>query len=223
MSTLHLHERESFDGRVIDLEPTGRYLAVNVDPGPFFKTYERPGQYAVVRFPGASPRFLAISSAPGASVWRFLVDPSKGGLEPILERLEPNAGLEISYPEGPGYPEDFERFQNILVICTGSGVASVMGMLENWPSALPSEFIYAEALDTEFAWPEELRVLTQRAGIGLRLVSNGQRIEEMELTVHGGTAVILCGSEASIDYFSELLISRGANRKNIFTNLAWRP
>ena len=98
-----------------------------------------------------------------------------------------------------------------------------MGMLENWPSALPSEFIYGEALDTEFAWPEELRVLTQRAGIGLRLVSNGQRIEEMDLLIGPDTAAILCGSEASIDYFSELLISRGANRKNIFTNLAWRP
>ena len=116
---------------VLECRPNGRYVSITLRPSAELAArHIRPGQYIVVTFEGLPPRFLALASAPGDRVWELLVDPTQGDLSHALEQLRAGSIVACSVPEGAGYPTQLTSFSDVIVVATGSGVASIISLLE---------------------------------------------------------------------------------------------
>ncbi|MFB6263942.1 MAG: hypothetical protein ABEL76_10020, partial [Bradymonadaceae bacterium] len=122
-----------------------QYLALEVELSPRLEgTHRRPGQYVTLAPTGTDPRFLVIASAPtddASPTWEFLVDVETG-LGRALADADRGDELEVSLPEGSGYPVETVADQHVLCFVTGSGIASIRPTIEHWnrhPDAAPSQ------------------------------------------------------------------------------------
>ncbi len=206
---------------VVEQWQNGRYVSLLVRiPDVLRHSHRYAGQYSVVTFPGMGPRFLAIASAPGASHWEFLVDPEKADLGRVLSQLRSGDSFYCSIAEGPGYPVNFADFSDVLAVATGSGVASIIPMLDALEGSR-SRVLYAEKSHDHFAYLPTLRAGASAGRYALHLL-DGARIEDVSqsLDLHmPATAVLLCGAPATVAALSAYYRDAGVLEHNIFTNL----
>lgn len=205
---------------VVGRHQNGRYVSIILRPSAeFVARHSRPGQYIVVTFPGLKPRFLALACAPGSDLWELLVDPTQGDLEGPLERLRIGDYLACSMPEGGGYPIHFEDFSDVIVIATGSGVASIISLLKSWRTPKRTTVLYAEKSSADFAFQKVLETRHAQGEFDLKLMV-GQRIEDLDLAIEPvSTALILCGSPQTMQLLSGHFMARGVPLEHIFTNV----
>jgi len=212
--------REPFETDVLGVEPNGRYVSVFLRPHrSLTRQHTRPGQYVVVTFAGLSPRFLALASAPGSDTWELLVDPAQGDLSRALELLSAGDTLACSVPEGGGYPTRFEAFSDIIVVATGSGVASIISLINTWETPTNTTVLYSEKSPTDFAFRQVLEGREARGEFALQLMV-GRRIEDLDLRIQpASTALVLCGSPLTMQLLSGHFMTLGVPLENIFTNV----
>ena len=210
-------------------------LRVAIDE-PFAHSYERPGQYVTLSPNHVEPRFLVIASGPGeasADGWEFLVDRHTS-LGQSIDPLETGALLEISPPEGPGYPVDEVAGRTVLSFATGSGIASIRPAIQYWqahPDLAPAEIAiyYGESRSDDFAYTEEM---ADWEGRGIRLYrcdsSIGpdqpgyryvQHAFEADAPDLDGAAVFISGASVMKRMVIEHLLERGFPLESIVTNI----
>ena len=136
-------------------------LRVKVD-GEFREAYTTPGQYVTLSPTHVDPRFLVIANAPGEPSehgWEFLVDRHTD-LGESIDPLSSGETLEISAPEGPGYPVDDLADARVICFVTGSGIASIRPVLQYWwenPEIAPADIslYYGESNPGDHAYRSE--------------------------------------------------------------------
>ncbi len=139
--------REMWSCEVLDRwEESPRYLGVRARvPTELLEAHQRPGQYVTLDPGTREPRFLVIASAPARSMsseravdseagddpacWEFLVDRSTD-LGHSLESTPSGQQLEVSAPEGSGYPTEKLQGRPLYCFTTGSGIASIHPVAE---------------------------------------------------------------------------------------------
>lgn len=210
-------------------------LRVTIDEA-FADSYERPGQYVTLSPNHVEPRFLVIASGPGeasADGWEFLVDRHTS-LGQSIDPLQTGALLEISAPEGPGYPVDSVAGRPLLCFATGSGIASIRPAIQYWqahPDEAPSEIAiyYGESGPDDFAFTGQMADWQDR-GIrlyrcdssidpdreGYRYVQHAFEADDPDLT---DAAVFMSGASVMKRMVIEHLLERGFPLESIVTNI----
>lgn len=206
---------------VVEQWQNGRYVSLVVRITQDLRgSHTHAGQYSVVTFPGMGPRFLAIASKPLSTEWEFLVDPEKANLGTVLSQLKPGDTFHCSLAEGPGYPTNFSDFSNVLAVATGSGVASIIPMLDALEGSR-SRVLYAEKSHDHFAYLQTLQEGAVAGRYSLHLL-DGERIEDVSQSLNlnlPDTAVLLCGAPATVAALTAYYRAAGVLEQNIFTNL----
>lgn len=214
-----------------------RYLGLRVPVGEEYqKAYRRPGQYVTLSPEQLDPRFLVIANAPESASdggWEFLVD-RETELGRSIDPLERGASLEISPPEGPGYPVDEVDGMDVLCFVTGSGIASIRPVLEYWGTRdeLAPETValyYGESDHRDFAYREKL---SEWADDGVRTflcdAGTGEETSEFQYVQHAfreddpdleRSVVFIAGAPVMKRPVVELLVERGIPIDRIVTNV----
>lgn len=88
--------------------------------------HAHPGQYVHLRLPGQAAGMFAIASppAPSGTRWEFLLK-DEGPLPAALLHLPVGARVEVSRPEGPGFPMEKARGHDLLLFASGSGISAI--------------------------------------------------------------------------------------------------
>lgn len=106
-------------------------LKLDVSEAPLRGTHERPGQYVHVRLPEHGEGLFAIASPPGnTSQWDLLVKQDSP-LTAALLQLPLGARVEVSRPEGRGFPLEQARGKDLLLFATGSGISPIRSVIES--------------------------------------------------------------------------------------------
>lgn len=145
---------------------TARYRELVVDwggapgaaSGPV-RPYTVPGQYVALAPAGAPPRFFAIASLPTELPrMGFLVARGTPTAD-ALARLAPGDAVTISAVLGEGYRSALMPTGPVVVLTTGSGIASVRPVINALLDRGHSggiRLFYGEEPPCAFAWPEQL-------------------------------------------------------------------
>lgn len=96
-------------------------------PGAVSSAFARPGQFNRIRLGGAESMF-AIASSPGSSRFEYLIRRGTG-VSDGLATLDPGAVVEVSPPEGPGFPLGRAEGHDLLLVCTGTALAPIRSVL----------------------------------------------------------------------------------------------
>jgi len=214
-----------------------RYLGLRVPVDEDYRrAYRRPGQYVTLSPEQIDPRFLVIASAPnpdGDGKWEFLVD-LETTLGASVDPLEAGAELQISPPEGPGYPIDDVAGLDVFCFVTGSGIASIRPALQYWlrgdehaPRSVT--VYYGESDPGDFAYQREAEEWSRR---GIRLFhcdeGRGRESSEFEYVQHafrsddpdlGESMAFLAGAPIMKREVVDLLVDRGVPLERIVTNV----
>jgi len=91
--------------------------------------YIIPGQYAQIKAGGLKPGFFAFASAPGDSVFQFLIKRGSPISDAIISH-KTGETVQVSAPQGKGYPIGAARGRDVLLIGVGSGIAPLRALLE---------------------------------------------------------------------------------------------
>ena len=121
--------------RAWDEGPRLRALELELGASGLAARYTTPGQYVRARQPGGGKEvFLALASAPGAPAFELLIQRTAEGEAPrtadAIAALEAGEPLEISAPEGKGFPIEGERGRDILLFAGGSGISAIRSLVE---------------------------------------------------------------------------------------------
>ncbi|HUJ79089.1 MAG TPA: hypothetical protein VLY45_02095 [Nitrospiria bacterium] len=107
--------------RYVRLEP------VAGEPAPQFDFI--PGQFLVIGRTGFKPGYFAIASAPGEGNYFDLLIRRGQGMSGALCELEIGANVEVSGPQGKGFPLEPHRGKNLLLIGVGTGIAPLRSVI----------------------------------------------------------------------------------------------
>ncbi|CAM3983275.1 NAD-binding oxidoreductase [Corallococcus sp. ZKHCc1 1396] len=101
-------------------------LVLDIQGTALVGTHAHPGQYVRLRLPGQQPCMFAIASppAPQGTRWEFLLK-DEGALPSALLHLPPGTPVEVSRPEGPGFPLVKARGHDLLLFASGSGISAI--------------------------------------------------------------------------------------------------
>lgn len=145
---------------------TARYREIVVDwspeedaPADPLEAYRHPGQYVAIAPEGAPARFFAIASLPSEMPRMIFLVTRGTPTADALAILEPGARVTISPVLGAGYGEALAPRGPVVVLTTGSGIASVrpvINALLRRRSGRPIRLFYGEEPPCAFAWPEQL-------------------------------------------------------------------
>ena len=104
-------------------------LVLAVDAHPVRATHAVAGQYVQVGLQGHEPRYYALASVPGAAEVELLVGRAEG-LAATLCELPVGSTLWMSGAQGAGYPMGLLRGRQVVVMSSGTGLASVRPVIE---------------------------------------------------------------------------------------------
>src|SRR5262245_57578952 len=111
-----------------DVTPTQRGLVLEVEDG-WRARHVAPGQFLRARVPGdaGEDNHFALASAPGEPP-QLLVKRAPG-LSDALIALPPGGALEVSFPEGAGFPVDTHAGRDLVLMGAGTGIAPLRATL----------------------------------------------------------------------------------------------
>jgi NAD(P)H-flavin reductase len=191
--------------------------------------FARPGQFHRVRANGSGESMFAIASAPGSAPFDYLIRRGTGVSE-ALATLPEGSSLEVTPPEGPGFPLDEAKGQDLLLVCTGTGLApcrSVLGLV----ARRRAEFGRVTLVQGQRS-PRQLPFfdqLTALPGVDVRtIVTEGQAgwsgpvgfVQSLVPDVTtASTVAFLVGQREMTDEVTALLGQRGVPRARVFLNV----
>ena len=136
-------------------------LVLDIEGTPLVGTHAHPGQYVRLRLPGQAEGIFAIASPPDprGTRWEFLLKDG-APLPGALIRLRPGARVEVSPPEGRGFPLERARGRDLLLFATGSGISPIRSVIASirrerdaygrvtlyFGARTPSAFAYSDEL-----------------------------------------------------------------------------
>lgn len=196
------------------------------------KAFHAPGQYHRVRAPAGNARdaMFAMASTPGSARFEYLVH-TNGAIAEAWARLPVGAEVEVSRPEGKGFPLEQARGRTLLAIGTGTGFAPLRSALLAI-RARRAEFgrvhaLYGAHSPAHVAWRDELALLAREAIHVTPTVSEcvagwtGEvgRVQHLvgQLPVDD-VVVFLCGQSEMVADVTKALAARGVSPERVFLN-----
>ena len=192
-------------------------------------SFERPGQYVVVRA-GGEQGYFALASRPGDPQLDLLVKPLPSGPAAALAALRPGDGAEISAALGRGYPVDAHAGKDVLLFAVGSGISPIRSLIW-WLAAHRADYAGVTlfqgartrahlAYQGEVtAWQAEgisvVRVLSQEP-TGGEATGYVQEALAAHPIVPSNTVAFVCGMPAMVQVVTAALAARGVH--DVFQN-----
>lgn len=219
-TTLDRHApREMFATPIQAVAYDGRFVQLTLVPtSAQQRSYVVPGQYVVARFADGQPRFVALYGEPGARTWEFLFEPKA---EWDLSQFAPGSAVSVSLAEGRGYPTRFEAIDGVTVFVSGSGIASILPWLQARPEVDSIRVVYALSDQAPETVARASNVVEQ-LNADFRVVDPSAMTDAAMLqpeTIEK-QAVLLCGSPRMMRDVAEVLLARGVDPAQIYTNLS---
>ncbi len=204
-------------------------LTVQVPPE-VAAAFHRPGQYHWVRFAEAGEAPFAIASAPGADAFEYLVRRT-GLVSTTWTDLEVGATLEVSLPEGKGFPLEAARGRPLWLVGTGTGWGPLRSVLrallrerEAWG---PVRAVYGAHSPTQLAFSAEFDAL-RAAGVELVPTVSmpdadwrgavGYVQQHLGPALPEGAVAFLCGQPEMMRDVTALLGPLGVPPERVFLN-----
>lgn len=221
-----------FPATITTLEDAGPdlvHLSLTVPPGVASK-FHTAGQYHRLRAPSLKEAVLAIASAPGEVPFEYLVKRAGAGLA-LLDGARVGDTLQVSAPEGPGFPVHLAHGKNLLLVGTGTGFAPLRSVLR----AVAKDrarfgavtALYGLRSRAHFAWQAELEALAAHGITVLPTLSSADagwtgrvgRVQEHlnDLLVDDAVA-FLCGQHAMVNDVRDALALKGLPRERVYLN-----
>ncbi|MBZ4418710.1 NAD-binding oxidoreductase [Myxococcus sp. RHSTA-1-4] len=208
-------------------------LVLDIQGTPLVGTHAHPGQYVRLRLPGAPEGMFAIASppAPQGTHWEFLL---KAGatLADALIRLPPGARVEVTPPEGRGFPLEHARGRDVLLFATGSGISPIRSLIASirherdaygrvtlyFGARTPGAFAYWDELhEWEAGGVRVVRTCSQPGASGWQGLTGYVQAHLGEEPVEGAVA-FLCGQSQMVQGVKATLQARGVSKDSIFLN-----
>ncbi len=232
-------ERERHSAETVQIKSVGpRYILLTIRVNETFsKTYQRPGQYVTLSTDTLKPRFFVIASAPHGALNPHEIDfllnaNSESGQ--TFGNLSIGSKLLVSEPEGAGYPADDVAGKHVLLFTTGSGIATMRGVLNYWAAHATNRpqsiaLYYGESTREDFAFLEEIEQW-RRDGVRIYLTEDqrpdsqtGYRyVQDAFDDDRPGlqnTVVFLSGAGVMMRIVSEKLLRLGLEPEHLYTNI----
>lgn len=206
------------------------------------KAFHTAGQYHRVRMWASAPQrlrqdgggpdaFFAMASAPGESRFDYLVKAT-GEVASAWVALPRGAHVEVSTPEGPGFPVEQARGSPLLLVGNGTGFGPLWSVIR---AIRPrrSEFksvraLYGVDVEAQLAWTEEFAAL-KKEGIELHAVldrphpgwkGHAGRVQvHVEPLAEKGQFAFLCGHPAMVSDVTKILGRKGIPPERVFLNV----
>lgn len=90
--------------------------------------FHSPGQYHRVRMANGDEAIFAIASAPGRGQFEYLIRTNEG-VAKQWAALPVGTEVEVTMPEGAGFPLDKAMGRNLLLVGTGTGFAPLRSVV----------------------------------------------------------------------------------------------
>jgi NAD(P)H-flavin reductase len=217
----HLVRRAVIDDGLVEVS-----LSV---PPPVSAGFARPGQFHRVRASASGESMFAIASPPGATTFDYLIRRGTGVSE-ALASLPEGSALEVTPPEGPGFPLDEARGRDVLLVCTGTALApcrSVLGLVaQRREDFARVTLVQGQRSPRQLPWLEELLGLP-RVSVHTVVAEGGpgwagpvglvQRLVPEVATPD--TVAFLVGQKEMTDEVTGLLERAGVPRSRVFLNV----
>lgn len=208
-------------------------LVLDIQGTPLVGTHAYPGQYVRLRLPGLEEGIFAIASPPSpqGTHWEFLLKDGSP-LPDALIRLKPGDRVEVTRPEGKGFPLERARGRDLLLFATGSGISPIRSVIASirserqtygrvtlyFGARTPSAFAYSDELhEWEAGGVRVVRTVSQPGVSGWQGLTGYVQACLGEESVEGAIA-FLCGQSEMVQGVKATLQARGVPRGDIFLN-----
>ena len=221
-----------YRGTVREVRPAATgcfHFALEVPPE-VARGFKVPGQFVRLRPPEIPDGFFAMAQAPDGDRFEFLVKRGTP-LASVLEALAPGETLEVSAPEGKGFPLHLARGRDLVLVATGTGLApmrSVMGAVAADRAAYGRvHLLFGAFTPSHFPWPDE-HARWKAAGIEVRCITSDPSpgwtgelgfVQKLVATVPLADSVaFLVGQREMVAEVRGLLTSRGLAADHVHLN-----
>lgn len=208
-------------------------LTLDIGGTPLVGSHQAPGQYVRMRLPEVGAGLFAIASppAPAGTRWDFLLK-SGSPLPDALVHLAPGARVEVSRPEGRGFPLELARSRDLLLFATGSGISPIRSVIESlrkdrgafervtlyFGARTPSAFAYTEEFHLwEASRIRVVRTVSRPGASGWQGLTGYVQEHLAEEPLENSVAFV-CGQPEMVKGVVEALSSRGLPRDAIHLN-----
>ncbi|HEX8699813.1 MAG TPA: NAD-binding oxidoreductase [Myxococcaceae bacterium] len=201
-------------------------LTIDVSVGPLASAHQRPGQYVHLRLPGHEEGLFAIASPPGSSgKWDLLVKEGSA-LPNALILLPLGSQVEVSRPEGRGFPLEQVKGKgkDLLLFATGSGISPIRSVIESvrqereayervtlyFGARTPGAFAYVKDFQTwERARIRVVPTVSQPGASGWQGLTGYVQAHLAEVPLATGTIAFVCGQREMVEGVVKALHARG--------------
>ncbi|MCP3136093.1 ferredoxin reductase domain-containing protein [Pyxidicoccus xibeiensis] len=208
-------------------------LVLDLQGTPLVGAHQRPGQYVRLRLPGLEPGLFAIASPPEhqGTEWEFLI--KDGSVLPdALIRLTPGARVQVTRPEGKGFPLERGRAHDVLLFATGSGISAIRSVIASirrereaygrvtlyFGARTPGAFAYWDELhEWEAGGIRVVRTVSQPGASGWQGLTGYVQAHLGEVPVQNAVA-FLCGQSEMVQGVIAALQARGMPRSDLSLN-----
>ncbi|AKQ69337.1 Heterodisulfide reductase, cytochrome reductase subunit [Myxococcus hansupus] len=209
-------------------------LVLDVRGTPLAGTHERPGQYVHLRLPGVGQGLFAIASPPGpqGTHWEFLLKVGSP-LPDALIGLPKGARVEVSRPEGRGFPMERARGQDVLLFATGSGISAIRSVITSiqrergdygevtlyFGARTPGAFAYGDELqEWEAGGVRVVRTVSQPGASGWQGLTGYVQAHLGEGPLRPSAVAFLCGQKEMVQGVMKTLQALGMPTSDIHLN-----
>lgn len=208
-------------------------LVLDIQGTPLVGTHAHPGQYVRLRLPGQEAGIFAIASPPDprGTRWEFLLKDGSP-LPNALIRLRPGARVDVTPPEGRGFPMESARGHDLLLFATGSGISPIRSVIASirherdaygrvtlyFGARTPSAFAYSDELhEWEAGGIRVVRTVSQPGVSGWQGLTGYVQAHLGEQPLEGVVA-FLCGQSDMVQGVKATLQARGVPKSAIHLN-----
>ena len=107
---------------------TENLFQITLDAEAVASSFKIPGQYVIITLENQKPLYLVIASSVGATKWTFLIRDTNPSTK-ALKESKVGGKLNVSGPQGNGYPMSKLLGQNIVLFSAGTGLASFYSVI----------------------------------------------------------------------------------------------
>jgi len=208
-------------------------LVLDIQGTPLVGTHAHPGQYVRLRLPGQEAGLFAIASPPEpqGDRWEFLLKDGSP-LPDALIRLPLGAQVQVTAPEGQGFPLERARGHDLLLFATGSGISAIRPVIASvrrerdafgrvklyFGARTPAAFAYQDELH---AWEDGgiqvVRTVSQPGASGWQGLTGYVQAHLGEEPLDDALAFV-CGQASMVRGVMEALSERGVPATRVFFN-----
>jgi NAD(P)H-flavin reductase len=208
-------------------------LTLDIGGTPLVGSHLAPGQYIRLRLSEVGESLFAIASppAPAGTRWSFLLK-SGSPLSDALVDLPLGTRVEVSRPQGRGFPLELARGKDLLLFATGSGISPIRSVIESlredrgsfgrvtlyFGARTPSAFAYTEEFHMwEASRIRVVRTVSRPGASGWQGLTGYVQEHLAEEPLENAVAFV-CGQSEMVQKVVEALSMRGLPRGAIHLN-----